>query len=405
MKIIHTADWHIGQHFYQYDRKEEHQYFLEWLKIQIENHQVDVLLIAGDVFDSPNPSAESQRMFYTFLYQVTIANPHLQIIVIAGNHDSAGRLEAPQSLLSSMQVEIRGLIQRNEDGEIDFNQLLIPLKQNGETKAWCLAVPFLRQGDYPESGEYGKGVSAMYSSLKEYAKRLNTKNLPLIAMGHLHVFGSQLSENDLSERVVVGGLEYVTADVFSSDFAYVGLGHLHKPQAVGEKENIRYAGSPLPMSFSEIFYKQGVDLVELDEKGLVGIQRLDFQPLATLLSIPEEPQILSQVLAELVDLPNGEISSSSPYLEIKVLETEPEPSKRHQIEEAVKGKAVRLARIAAVTPNNDNQREQQNITIEKWQNIHPLEIAQDVFRNRFHSEMPPHIENLLIEVIRETEGK
>lgn len=96
MKILHTADWHPAT-FYEYDRREEHLHFLEWLKQQIRQHEIDVLLIAGDVFDSPNPSAESQRMYYRFLREVTSENPSLQIIIIAGNHDSAARPGGSQS--------------------------------------------------------------------------------------------------------------------------------------------------------------------------------------------------------------------------------------------------------------------------------------------------------------------
>lgn len=401
MKILHTADWHIGQNFYGYERQEEHQHFLDWLRRQISEQGIDVLLVAGDVFDSPNPSAESQRMFYAFLHDVSSENPQLQTVVTAGNHDSAARLEAPQDLLTAMRVEVRGVIHRTAEGEIDFRHLLIPLHEEGQAKAWCLAVPYLRQGDYPENSEYGKGVSAMYSALKSYAQQLGTTDLPLVAMGHLHVSGAELSDNDRSERVVVGGLEHVEANAFDSSFAYTALGHLHKPQRVGGKENLRYAGSPLPMSFSEKFYKQGVNLIELDESGLVGIQRLDYHPLASLLSIPKQAQPLPEVLSELLTLPDGDVSASSPYLEIKVLETEPEPSKRHQIEEAIKGKAVRLARIVAVTPKVE--REEQTVSLETWQNIQPLEMAQDVFRQKYGTDMPEHIEKLLLGVIQETE--
>ena len=119
MKILHTADWHLGQTFYEYDRREEHLHFLEWLKQQIRQHEIDVLLIAGDVFDSPNPSAESQRMYYRFLREVTSENPSLQIIIIAGNHDSAARLEAPNPLLEDMNVTVRGVVRRNAEGDID----------------------------------------------------------------------------------------------------------------------------------------------------------------------------------------------------------------------------------------------------------------------------------------------
>ena len=100
--------------------------FLEWLKQQIRQHEIDVLLIAGDVFDSPNPSAESQRMYYRFLREVTSENPSVQIIIIAGNHDSAARLEAPNPLLENMNVTVRGVVRRNAEGDIDLQHLIVP---------------------------------------------------------------------------------------------------------------------------------------------------------------------------------------------------------------------------------------------------------------------------------------
>lgn len=135
-----------GPDFYEYDRREEHLHFLEWLKQQIRQHEIDVLLIAGDVFDSPNPSAESQRMYYRFLREVTSENPSLQIIIIAGNHDSAARLEAPNPLLEDMNVTVRGVVRRNAEGDIDLQHLIVPLYTEGEVTAYCLAVPYLRQG-------------------------------------------------------------------------------------------------------------------------------------------------------------------------------------------------------------------------------------------------------------------
>ena len=109
MKLLHTADWHLGQTFFEYDRRDEHIRFLNWLREQLRELDIDVLLIAGDIFDSPNPSAESQRLYYTFLREVTQENPSLQIIIIAGNHDSAARLEAPNPLLEGMNVSVRGV--------------------------------------------------------------------------------------------------------------------------------------------------------------------------------------------------------------------------------------------------------------------------------------------------------
>ena len=136
MKILHTADWHLGQTFYEYDRREEHLHFLEWLKQQIRQHEIDVLLIAGDVFDSPNPSAESQRMYYRFLREVTSENPSLQIIIIAGNHDSAARLEAPNPLLEDMNIIVRGTVRRNAEGDIDLQHFIVPLYTEGKVTAY-----------------------------------------------------------------------------------------------------------------------------------------------------------------------------------------------------------------------------------------------------------------------------
>lgn len=400
MKLLHTADWHIGQNFYGYDRKTEHQYFFDWLKKTVAERRIDVLLVSGDVFDSPNPSAESQRMYYRFLYEISNENPQLQVVITAGNHDSAARLEAPQDLLNNMRVEVRGLIHRKADGNIDLESLIIPLKENESVKALCLAVPFLRQGDYPDNSVYNNGVSSLFRALGDQAKEQNEANLPLITMGHLHVSGSELSDNDKSERVVVGGLECIEADTFADRFDYVALGHLHKPQLIGGKEHVRYSGSPLPMSFSEKYYKQGVNLVEISDNRVTAIERIDFQPLVSLLSIPSKPQPLKEVLEELSRLPNGVIDETSPFLEIKVLETEPEPSKRFQIEQAIQEKAVRLARILAITPKTE-QSERSEINPENWQNIQPLEMAQKVFLEKYGNEMPEHIEELLLHVMHE----
>jgi len=150
MKILHTADWHVGQLFHEYDRTYEHNNFLNWLVETLQNEKVDVLQISGDVFDLSNPSAASIKLFYTFLNRAVKANPELQIIITAGNHDSASRLESPKPLLESSNIHIIGLVEKNEDGNTDYDKLSIPLKDNvGEIKAWCLAIPFLRLGDYP----------------------------------------------------------------------------------------------------------------------------------------------------------------------------------------------------------------------------------------------------------------
>ena len=130
MKLLHTADWHIGQLFYEFDRTYEHQKFLEWLLQTLVAQKIDVLLISGDVFDNSNPSANSIRLFYQFLNRATSQNPDLQIIITAGNHDSASRLESPKPLLESSKIHIVGIVEKDENGNPDYDKLCIPIQKN-----------------------------------------------------------------------------------------------------------------------------------------------------------------------------------------------------------------------------------------------------------------------------------
>ena len=196
LKIIHTADWHLGQTFFGYDRDEEHEAFLSWLIDILTLRQTDVLLIAGDVFDVANPSAAAQRRFFRFLREANRHNPQLQIVIIAGNHDSAARLEAPIPLLEELNTSIVGAVPRTDLCKIDFDSLLIPLyNKEGKREAICLAVPYLRQGDYPASKEgkdtYVEGVTRMYRQLYDYADSQRQPGEALLAMGHLHATGAE----------------------------------------------------------------------------------------------------------------------------------------------------------------------------------------------------------------------
>ena len=415
MKIIHTADWHIGQNFYEYDRRAEHLGFFEWLKATLKKLDTDVLLIAGDIFDSPNPSAESQKIYYSFLRSITNENPRLQIIIIAGNHDSAARLEAPNPLLEGMNITVRGIIKRTPEGDIDIEHLIVPLNGGG----YCLAVPYLRQGDYPDAENYSKSVKAMYDKLYEsacsrmfgksvdavaaerYEKQgdSGTESAPIIAMGHLQTTGSGISENDRSERTIIGGLECVSSEAFSDGIAYTALGHLHRGQRVSGRDNVRYSGTPVPMSFAEKNNKQGVVFVEINDNKTC-VEFLEFKDTVKLISVPKEPMALNDVLDEIMLLPDGDINDSSPYLEINVLITEPEPSMRHQIEEALKGKSVRLARISAVTKEYIS--DSRPVTYEELQTINPMDMAEKIFEQQYGGEkMPDTMKNLLFKVIQE----
>ena len=402
IRILHTADWHLGQTFFGYDRTEEHEVFLNWLAEEIRQKEIDALIIAGDVFDVSNPSAASQSMYYQFIYRVTAENPYLQIVIVAGNHDSAARLEAPLPLLQAMRTEVRGVVRKLEGGEIDYDHLTVELKnRKGEVELLCMAVPFLRQGDYPavqtEGNSYAEGVRELYAQLLQRLWKRRTENQAILAIGHLQATGSEIAEKDYSERTVIGGLECVSPEAFSEQIAYTALGHIHKAQRVSGRENVRYAGSPIPMSFAEKHYHHGVVMVTFDGGCAVDIERLECPKLIPLVSVPNgEPVSPEAILEALKELPETE--AVAPYLEVKVLLEEPEPMLRQEIEDALANKNYRLARIVSTYRTETGNTTKEN---ENWkrglQEMSPLQIAQSAFEKIYQVEMPVELTGLFEE--------
>ncbi len=407
LRIIHTADWHLGQTFYSYDRSAEHAHFLQWLLQILNEQEIDVLLIAGDIFDTANPSAVSQRMFYRFLQQASAQQPNLQIIVIAGNHDSAARLEAPQPLVDDRNISIRGIIKRDEEGKIIPEHFVIPLyNKNKEEEALCLAVPYLHQGDYPGAKGYEEGVKQMYRDVLTCAKdHMVSPNEPIVAMGHFYATNAEIAATDASEHLMVGGLDCVDASEFGDEMSYTALGHIHKAQRVAGHETVRYAGAPLSMTFAEIHYHHGVQLITLEGKDNIKIDRLEYQPLVNLLSLPEKdsftPDDIVKRLSNLLPDISDEDVQTKPYLEIKVELDSPDPSLQNKIDEVLSQKAVRFCRIKntlqPVEVNNTSE-------IKTLEQITPSELAQLFYEDHNGGKkMPDELINLMNDVIKDVE--
>lgn len=407
MKILHTADWHLGQLFYEYDRSFEHQAFLNWLLETISEEEIEVLLVSGDVFDISNPAAASIRMFYSFLQKATTANPQLQIVITAGNHDSASRLEAPKPLLESSHIHIVGTIEKNADGSINYQKLCIPLRnKSGEIQTWCLAIPFLRMGDYPAVAEaenpYMEGVAALYREVFAFANQHKKAHETIIAMGHLHTQQAEISEMDKTERLIMGGVECVSADSFHRDIKYIALGHIHKAQRIGGKEHIRYSGSPLPMSFSERKYKHQVVIFDLQNE-LTDLKTIEIPVTIPLLQIPPKPAPLDELIAQLHQLKEKNNDENAPYLEVQVLLSEPEPGLRHKIETALIGKNVKLARIQ---PHylHKKSRAIESVSQELLNELQPVDVFTKSYQSKYNSEVPEHLMALFQQTVNEVVG-
>lgn len=407
IRILHTADWHFGHTFINFDRRHEHQHFLSWLKATLIKEDIDALLIAGDVFDVSNPSAQSQKMFYQFIQEVTDASPHLQIIVIAGNHDSASRLETPLPLLSDKRTIIKGVVTKN-DSEIAYDELIYPLyNREGLTEAYCLVVPFLRQGDYPKveaENAYAAGINALYTKLIERVATLKSDDQAVIAMGHMQTIGSEFSQTDHSEKFIIGGLEAISTSPFV-DLNYTALGHIHKAQRLSCCEHIRYAGSPLPMSFAEKNYKHGVVKVVIDKGETLEISVLNYEPLVRMMSIPPkgfaQPEELFTLLADLPIKSADDDPSIYPFVEIKVQQKEPEPMLLVRLNEILADKAVRLARILNQYRVGGVSRNEEAQLLEGLQTLSPLDIAKQEFSDKYDDQMPQGLVDLFNEVCRD----
>ncbi|MDX5375961.1 MAG: exonuclease SbcCD subunit D C-terminal domain-containing protein [Halomonas sp.] len=382
MRLLHTADWHLGQTFHGQERHAEHRAFLDWLLDTLVARNADALLVAGDVFDVVNPSLRAQELLYDFIVSAHERLPLLDIVLIAGNHDSGNRIELPAPLMRRLRTHALGRVSWLDDGTLDAERLLVPLTDTtGETRAWCLALPFLRpaevtgrvhgqafgvaaEGDAsPDRNDYVTGISRVHEQLIEAARERRRPGQALVAMSHAHLHGAAVSE--ASERpIVIGGEESISAGLFPADIAYVALGHLHRAQQVGDAR-IRYSGSPLPLDFSEVAYPHQVVEAVLEGETLAAMEAIPVPRPVAMHRIGPAP--LDRVLAELEALSDDPTQPRErwPWLEVRVSLTSPVPDLRAQVETALEGKALRLLRLERRLPQLEDEGAPERIDLEQ----------------------------------------
>lgn len=269
MKILHTSDWHLGQNFMGKSRLEEHQAFLSWLLNVLKEQKIDLLLVSGDIFDTTTPPNYALELYYNFLKELSHIQTLKKTIITAGNHDSIATLKAPKELLELLNVHV---ITSGDDSE----DVVIVLKDADQLQAIICAVPYLRDSVIRDALESqtisekeklsNEGIKAYYAKVYKEALQLQkSRDIPIIAMGHLTTVGSRTSESE--REIYIGGTLDIGGDYLASMFDYVALGHLHINQVVGN-EHVRYSGSPLPLSFSESKNRQKVNIVTFNKKEL-----------------------------------------------------------------------------------------------------------------------------------------
>jgi len=269
LTLLHTSDWHIGRTLYGRKRYQEFESFLSWLVETLARERVDVLLVAGDVFDTTTPGHRAQELYYGFLCRVA-ASSCRHVVIIGGNHDSPSFLNAPKELLRALHVHIMGAAPDRLEDEV-----LVLDTADGSPALIVCAIPYLRDRELrtAEAGEsiedkerkLIKGIRSHYAAVVALAQRTRTElgvEIPVVATGHLFTAGAHTVDGDGVRELYVGSLAHVAAGIFPGGLDYLALGHLHAPQRVNGSEVMRYSGSPLPMGFGEAGRDKSVCLVE-----------------------------------------------------------------------------------------------------------------------------------------------
>ncbi|MBL9117731.1 MAG: exonuclease SbcCD subunit D C-terminal domain-containing protein [Verrucomicrobiaceae bacterium] len=352
MRILHTADWHLGARLIERDRLAEHAAFMDWLIETIRSEKIDAMLVSGDVFDAANPPQDAVALYFDFIKRLADLKT-VKAIITGGNHDSASHLNAPRDLLKRFDVHVFG---HSGDNLVDLGDCVVA------------AVPFLRERDLRQAVG-GETLTTVHEQLRaaikdHYSHQLAAaqslaKGRPCIAMGHLTVMGATTSD---SERDIhIGNLGSVGADVFEG-FDYTALGHLHRPQRVASKETIRYSGSPIALSFSEAADTKSVVLIDTENHSSATIllpseasnwQKNEGRRMALkILPIPVTRQLIrvkaarATLAADLENVPAGS------WAEVTVKLDAPEPDLDRQVREAAANR-FEVLKVLADLPVSD----------------------------------------------------
>ncbi|MDO8770502.1 MAG: exonuclease subunit SbcD [Burkholderiaceae bacterium] len=350
MRILHTSDWHLGQHFMGKSRQAEHQSLIDWLLIQVDEHAVDAVLIAGDIFDTGAPPSYARELYSQLV--VRLHGAGVALLLLGGNHDSVATLGESRAMLACLSTTVVAAV-----ADAAAQVVVLPVR-GGKSEAGCIvcAVPFIRPRDVLQSqaGQSAEekqqsmqaAIQAYYQSVyeagrarqAELQKKLG-RVVPLIATGHLTTVGA--SSNESVREIYVGSLDaYPTAAFPPVD--YIALGHIHKPQKVGGLDHIRYCGSPIPLGFDEAKQQKEVLLVDLGADGLTAITPLQVPRFQLLISVSGNLLALAAAITAAAAEGSAE---QSVWLEVTVAEDDYLSDLPARIEAMTQGLPVDVLRV------------------------------------------------------------
>ncbi len=341
MRILHTSDWHLGQHFFGQTRYAEHQAFIDWLLQAVVDHQVDMLLVAGDIFDTGTPPSYARELYHYAMAE--LSKRKVQCVVLGGNHDSVAMLNESKALLNCLNMTVvPGWLSDPEQ------HLIACRNRQGEQQAWLCALPYLRPRDLliSQAGQsHTEKQSLLMQAIQQHYQQIyqlaeqQADQLPIVGTGHLTTVGARLSES--VRDLYIGMLEAFPADAFP-DFDYLALGHIHRPQRVANSDFIRYCGSPIPLSFDEAQQQKQVLLVDLHEKGQVDVSELAIPQYRQLVSLNT---CLAELPGQLAPIAEKACDEWPAWLEIRVASDAYLSDLQPRIDAMIEGLPLQVLRI------------------------------------------------------------
>lgn len=393
MKIIHTSDWHLGHSLYDYDRTAEQTSFLLQLADIVEREQPDALIVSGDIYHYAIPSSSAQKMYTEGMLRIADRCQNMTIVVTAGNHDSAARLEINRTLWKRNRVNVIGSIEK-KDNKINIDKHIISVETNGKTKGYIIAVPHVYPQNFP-SPEDKKNTENIdkqkifFQMLLDEVKSRNKENLPVVMMAHLAVSGSNASDQEY-----IGQMEYVNLEDLGTGYDYLALGHIHHPQGVpAHNKHARYSGSPLPVSFDET-YSHSVIVADIESGKEPQIKFEEIHNPMPLITMPRNAVDFKEAIKILNEFDKSQYA----YIQLRVLEDELPPDAMERATAACEGTNCRFCHLK-IERKPKKISENISLNMDDIQTLNPLEIAKICYKERKGVEMSDKLCTLMQEAI------
>lgn len=384
MRILHTSDWHLGQHFIGHSRAVEHRAFFQWLISQVNTLNIDAIIVAGDIFDTATPPSYARELYNRFV--VDLQQTNCTLIILGGNHDSVATLEESRQLLACLNTRVVPGVMVADPMEQVF-----PLTdQHGEVAAILCAIPYIRPRDVITSKadqsikdkqqSLQQGIAGHYASLYQQALSLQdsvSHPVPIIATGHLTTVGATTSES--VREIYIGTLDAFPASAFPPA-DYIALGHIHKSQRVANSEHIRYSGSPIPLSFDEINQDKVVLLADFNDGKLSQVEEIVVprsQPMAIVKGD------LNTIEQQIHDLADNHQDKAPLWLDILVSTQDYLTDLQRRIQSMTQDLPVEVLLL-----RRDKQQQSDSLTSDTKETLAEINV-EDVFERRLDQEEWP----------------